>query len=100
MISACQIGEIQCPDARCLPYRLICFTDRRCRELDEEHCSRDMEHGLPVSAVAAIVSASVVLCLLLFVLLCLFFLRRQRTNTSRESQAGTYTDTNFYSIRR
>ena len=96
MISACQIGEIQCSEGRCLPYHLICHTDRRCRGSD----STDMEQRLPVSAVAAIVSASVVLCVLLFVLLCLFYLRRQRNNTSRDSQAGNNSDVNFISFPR
>ena len=98
MFSACPKGEIQCLDGRCLPYHLICHTEKRCRVLDEEYCSTDTGQGLSVSAIAAIVSASVIVCFLLFLLLYLLYLRRQRSNTSRESQAGNNTFICIYVI--
>ena len=95
VISACPRGEIQCLDGRCLPYHLICHTEKRCRVLDEEYCSTDTGQGLSVSAIAAIVSASIVVCVLLILLFYLLYLRRHRDNTSRESQAGNYTCHNY-----
>ena len=87
-VSACPNGEVLCSDGRCLPYHLICHTEERCLETDKETCSAHTEHGIPVHVLVAIVTVSVIACVLLALFLYFLYLRRQGSNISRESQAG------------
>ncbi|XP_060582259.1 uncharacterized protein LOC132738688 [Ruditapes philippinarum] len=108
-----ELSEFQCTLGNCIPLELKCDGLRHCLYGDdEENCYMDnkteatekrisattesydkvksvTEDGLSAPLVVIIASVCVFVCILMVFLLYLFLARRQKNNTSRESQSAT-----------
>ncbi|XP_045192141.2 uncharacterized protein LOC123548705 isoform X2 [Mercenaria mercenaria] len=78
-----------CDRVICIPWDKKCLeTQTRAVTENLSKVNSSVEEGLPIPVVVTIASVCVFVCILMAILLYIFITRRQKNNTSRESQSA------------